>query len=254
MTRLRPPGHRKACRAAARRLETKVDATAHSGDQLARLKRVQARVRQLAALLPQFAGDLRAEFAQFAALADRHEQQQNDLRRRGLLLARDVLLEGRLFDAGVTGGAPTLPVVIKGLCPADLAERLRSHSSGVTMPSDLERAEAAAALAALDQGLAYRDPAASDETRRRIDAHVQSLVAQGIHIEFRWAIEVRRPDDWCELADPYSLDAGGLKSFSDAEYRAIALYRMGGLADAGAVRPIVLEPAKTGDKVRDLRA
>lgn len=52
-------------------------------------------------------------------------------------------------------------------------------------------------------------------------------------------------------ADPHSLDRANLQRFSEADYRTIALHRLGGLADAGAVRPIVTEPVSTGDDVHD---
>ena len=63
---------------------------------------------------------------------------------------------------------------------------------------------------------------------------------------------VSRPDDRQEPADPHSLDRADLERFPGADYRTIALHRLGGLADVGALRPIVPKPKDTGDMVRDV--
>ncbi len=74
------------------------------------------------------------------------------------------------------------------------------------------------------------------------------------HIGFVWRVIVSRPPDWIEPADPHSLDRADLERLTDADYLTIAMYRLGGLADVGALRPLVLQPTPTSDVVRDMAA
>jgi hypothetical protein len=79
-------------------------------------------------------------------------------------------------------------------------------------------------------------------------------VKDGRNVSFRWTIIVARPKDLHEPLSPHTLDRKSLSHFADEDYRIIALYWLGGLADLGAIRPIVPEPQATGDLVHDAAA
>lgn len=82
-------------------------------------------------------------------------------------------------------------------------------------------------------------------------AEYRAALAANTHVSFSWKIVVSRPDDWQEPADPHSVNRPHPERFAEADYRTIALYRLGGLADVGALRPIVPKPKDTGDMVRN---
>lgn len=122
------------------------------------------------------------------------------------------------------------------------------------MAADRRRLCAAAALEALDMESAY-EPESGPQRRRSDLAGVAGIPATSpTHELFTWRVPVAQPHDWHDHPDPRSLRVSQLEQFPESEYRTIALYRLGGLADAGALRPIVPRPKSTGNLVADAAA
>ncbi|MCC6230532.1 MAG: hypothetical protein IT432_15065 [Phycisphaerales bacterium] len=169
-------------------------------------------------------------------------------------MARDLLAAGHLFDPKCKDNRPCLLVKVEGLCPVALADQLAKHSRGDLMPTKLERAGAAAALAALDRDAIYQDRDLSEKKRDAMTVEYRAAKAAKTHVSFTWQILIARPDDWRAPADPHSLDRADLERFTELDFRTIVLYRLGGLADTGALRPIVSKPTSTGDRVKDMAA
>ncbi len=231
-----------------------MEATHIGPDELARLQAVQARFRALAQNHDWFGDAIRAAFVGYIGLQERYEREslaKDDRERR---LARELLARGLLFDPKARGNSPCLLVQVQGLCVVDLAERLGNYGNGDAMPRKLEREGAAAALAALDRSAIYQVGNTPDKQRKVMAAEFRTSIAAKTHVEFGWKIVVSRPADWQEPADPKSLDRADLERFAEADFRTIALYRLGGLADVGALRPIVPKPKDTDDMVRDVGA
>jgi hypothetical protein len=118
------------------------------------------------------------------------------------------------------------------------------------MPVTLEREGATAALAAMD----VEDVRATRDMTDLERSEEAAAIASGTHVSYTWRILVPIPADWKEPADPLSLARADLERFSDADYRTIALHHLGGLADVGALRPIVPRPRTTGDVLADASA
>ncbi len=225
-----------------------MDATPVVADDLTRLKAVQARVRALARNHLWFADAIRASFDGFMAIGERHTSEKSAMYNRGRRLARDLLEKGRLSDPNSNQSGIPLLIRIQGLCPSDLAERLEQPRPSNAMPDMLEQEGAKAALAALDREEVFetRDPTDGERSE------VAAAIAAKTHVSFTWRILVATPSDWQEPADPLSLERADLERFSDSDYRTIALHHLGGLADVGALRPIVPKPIETGHSLRDV--
>lgn len=223
-------------------------------DELARLKAAQARVRELARAHDWLAEWFRRGFEGFLDLCARFHAEEAGLWERERRLARELLAGGHLFDPACADNRPRLFVTVEGLCPATLAARLSKHRPGDKMPDNLRRAGSAAALAALDRDTEYWARDLPDDRRAAMAAEYRAAIDAGVHVDFQWRIVVARPEDWKEPADPQSLDRTDLERFAEPDYRTIVLYRLGGLADAGALRPIVPKPKVAGDGVRDTAA
>lgn len=231
-----------------------MEATRIGADELTRLQAVQARVRALARNHGWFADATRDAYAGFMALGERFQREKSAMLARESGLVREQLAKGRLSDPKTQDNGPCLFVRVRGLCPVSLANRLGKYRSGDAMPKTLERESAAAALAALDREAKYEDRDLPDTKREAMAAEFRAAEAAKTHVSFSWMIVVSRPAGWQEPADPHSLDAANLRRFAEADYRTIALHRLGGLADVGALRPIIPQPTDTGDTVRDLIA
>jgi len=117
----------------------------------------------------------------------------------------------------------------------------------------LERESAAAALAALDLEDLQRDHRPSVKQRGK-KATKSAAKHASAHVPFTWRIVVPLPDNWQEPNNPFSLERTDLERFSEADFRTIALFRLGALADVGNVRPLVAKPNETGDMERDFVA
>lgn len=219
--------------------------------ELTRLHVVQNRVRHLVRMHDCFAEAIRAAFDGFLALNCRFVNEQSALRARERQLARDLLGAGQLFDPVCRDNRPCLFVSIQGLCPAALAKRLEPYGRQEGMPAALERDGAHAALTAMDRDDVYQARDLPRARREAMAAEYRAAIAAGTHAAFSWVVVIAPPADWMEPADPHSLKGEHLRRFSEADYRTIALYCLGGLADAGAVRPIVPKPPESGDIVRD---
>jgi hypothetical protein len=231
-----------------------MEATRIGADELTRLQAVQARVRTLARNHGWFGDAIRAAFVGYLALGEHHQREKSAMHDRERRLARDLLAKGRLFDPGARGNSPCLFVRVEGLCPVALAERLGEHGRDDAMPRKLELEGAAAALAALDRDAIYQARDLPENKREAMAVEYRAALAAKTHVSFSWTIVVSRPADWQEPPDPRSLDRADLERFAEADYRTIALHRLGGLADVGALRPIVPKPNDTGDMVRDVGA
>jgi len=225
--------------------------TARNGvNELARLEAVQARVRALARNHGRFGDAIRAASDGFQGLVERFESEQSAMRDRERGLARGLLTKGRLFDPKAGGGGPLLPVLFEGLCPVALAERLGECRRG--MARELEREGAAAALAALRHHAIYQASDTPPKKREKMAAEYRKALGAGTHVSFLWKIEVLCPGTWPEPIDPRSPRPDDLEQFDEADFRTIAFYRLGGLAEVGALRGIIPKPAHTGDWLRDL--
>ena len=228
--------------------------TPSRADDLSRLRAVQARVRERARTDPRWAEAIRDAFPDFLALVAKTDAETRALGDRKRGLARAILAAGHLRDPACRLGAPALFVKVKGLCPKDLADRLEQHGNSSSMPKDLEQESAAAALAALDRDERYQRGGLSEDELDAMAAQYAAAKTAGTHVEYTWRVVVARPDDWHEPVDPRSLNLADLQRFAEAEYITIALYRLGGLADTDAVRPIVPEPGQTGSYGEDMIA
>ncbi|HEX8875274.1 MAG TPA: hypothetical protein VF777_00890 [Phycisphaerales bacterium] len=228
--------------------------TRTEADALARLQAVQARVRTLVQEHGWFGDAIRAAFDDYSTLVERFATEESAMRDRERRLARKLLEDGRLFDPKARDNGSCLIATVRGLCPVALAGRLAKHEHGEAMPRELEREGAAAALAAFDREEISHDRGLPEKKRQAMAAKHRAALDAQTDAAFIWRIVVSRPRDWVEPADPRSLDRAHLARFTDADYRTIALYRLGGLADVGALRPILLQPTETGDVVRDVKA
>ncbi len=231
-----------------------MEVTPIGASKITRLRAVQARVRTLARNHSWFGDAIRAAFLGQLALRERYRHESSVMDDRERLLARELLIEGRLLDPGASANSPCLIVEVKGLCPIALAEQLGRYGTSNTMPRELESEGAAAALAALDRDTLYHDRDLPKKKWETMVAEDRAARAAKTHVSFSWMIVVSQPDDWQQPADPQSLARADLERFSNADYLTIALFWLGGLADVGARRPLVPKPKGTGDKVRDVAA
>lgn len=225
--------------------------TPRAVDRLQTLVLIQKRVRALAQRHEWFADALRSAFVAYRELGDRYLAEVQALRDREEGLARELLARGFLFDPAARDNSPCLFVSVEGLCPKALAQELERFPNG-NCPRALEKRGAAAALTAFDQEQRWQSRELPEQQREKIVAERRRILRSGLQVEFTWRIVVSRPADWREPNNPHSLDPEDLEQFSDVDFRAIALYRLGGLADTRALRPIVSKPAKSGDPVRDI--
>lgn len=230
-----------------------MDATVEHAKEIERLNAIMDRVRELTQSHDWFADAIRAAFEGILVLCADYYSQQLAQRARERALARALLSSGRLVDPTVDANSPVLSVIVDGLCPAALADRLRTRRRNETMPRNLERESAAAALAALDLEDLQRDHRPSVKQRGK-KATKSAAKHASAHVPFTWRIVVPLPDNWQEPNNPFSLERTDLERFSEADFRTIALFRLGALADVGNVRPLVAKPNETGDKERDFVA
>jgi hypothetical protein len=227
-----------------------MEANRNRADERGRMEALKSRVRALANNHGWFADELRAAPKKFLAFQKRCER-EGPVRKRQL--ARAVLAQGRLTDPQVTDCTPTLRVRIDGLCPAALANELQKYRKGARLPEALERASAAAALAALDRASKYWGGDLSDDQVLAMEAEHQALRDAATHVQYVWSLDVARPSDWKEPVNPNSLHPDDLKMFDRADYLTIAQLWLGALADAGESRPLVRVPGATGDVETDFR-
>jgi hypothetical protein len=221
-------------------------------DDLARLKTVQKRVRQLAWMNPSFAEAIRKASPDYAKLDRRHTRELEAMRKRIESLCRELLSKGYLIDPAIEGNAPCFFEPIIGLCPVKLAATLSQYGIGQPPPVEVQREGAKAALAWLDRDAVYQSRDLADSERERMAAEYRATIKSGTHVEHTWHIVIARPYDWREPANLCSLRREDMDRFSDSEYKTIVLYLLGGLADIGALRSIIPQPEETGDMVQDL--
>ncbi|HEX2837586.1 MAG TPA: hypothetical protein VHN77_05620, partial [Phycisphaerales bacterium] len=98
----------------------------------------------------------------------------------------------------------------------------------------------------------YQNLALPVSKRAAMAAWYRRALRGGRMKSVRWQVVIARPHDMVDPINPYTLDMGELRQLTDAQYRTAALFRLGGLADVGAARPIVPKPGDTGDGVRDI--
>ncbi len=217
-----------------------------------RLKAVQLRIRALANEHPWFAEALRAAFLDFNALLDRRQAEQKALDAREADMAYDLLRRGMLRDPQPETANDCIMHKVTGLCPALLAEELKKFPRSEALPKDVEQRGAAAALSAMEWSRTYNDHGLAKSAAKSMADDYNTKINAGTHVPFTWWVVMPRPADWSQPLDPYELDAETLACYSELDYLTIALYRLGGLADTGAIRPRVPEPADTGDMIHDV--
>ena len=103
------------------------------------------------------------------------------------------------------------------------------------------------ALAALDRDTAYQAAGGSEDQAAEMSAEYKASVAGRNYVSRSWKVVMACPADWKIPADPRSLDRRELTRFSETEYLTIALFRLGGLHDVGAIRPLIPEPTGGGE-------
>lgn len=247
--------------------------THSSSKEIKRLNAVQARVRELALMHDWFSEVIQMAFTDFLELSARYIADKSAIRDHERELARKVLASGRIFDPACRDTRPCVFVKVEGLCPAAVAEQIQRHLSDGDLPKKLQRDSARAALAALDRDTVYQSRDLPETKREAMAREYRSKIEAGTHISFVWRIVVARPDHWQKPANPHSLDliplipapietgnlavdvpafaawvfAGNntdymaaeseLAQFNKSDYRTIALYRLGGLANSPTVDP-----------------
>lgn len=228
--------------------------TIRSGlDEVTRLHAVQARVRTLVRENDCLGDAIRGAFDGYRKLCKQHSDEKSALKNRLQRLQRELLEQGWLSDPAtkLISQCPCFRESVEGLCPIILAERLEAYQRRDALPLELEREGAAAALAALNRRIVYDSRDTPSEQQDVMAAGYRAALEAKTHVEFRWEIVVLRPNDWKEPPNPGSLDRADLEQLSDADFHTISLHCLGGLADVGALRPIVPKPVDTGDKCHD---
>lgn len=214
-------------------------------DPTARLLALRSEVRRLAADQPLFEEACRAAFDRYLDLSARYRAALDARRDRELALARTELERGRLSDPAALTGLPCLPIRIDGLCPMSLAGEVGQYAE-TPLPAKLERRYARAALKAMERQRIINNPDTSEDRRASMREEDAASFRRMTMIPYKWTVQVQRPTDWDEPPNPHIASTYNLSRFSDTDYMTIALHRLGGLADAGAVRPIVPKPEETG--------
>lgn len=221
---------------------------------VARLRSVQGKVREMARTSAWFAEQLRTAVPAFQALESEHRAWFDDRDERERQAAEKVLKSGRLFDPRLKSGVSSATVHVEGAFPVGLVEQLRKLR-GRAPSTELEEDAAREALAALhlrkEENRQLRAGDESDSPERRAE---RTAVEAGTHEWFRCRVIVAQPSLVPERLDPSTTDREVLLNLPEEKYRTIALYRLGGLADAGLTRPIVHPPADTGEVVTDATA
>jgi hypothetical protein len=202
-----------------------------------RLKIVRERVRHHARTEKAFDTALRESFAAYSILCDRYNSECRANAARKRQLARDVLKSGRLTDPKLRQGVRRLVIIEEGLCPIELAK----YRVGKRPESRREvKALADVVLAAMDKRDEFESAVPSRQ--EQISAEYIAAITAGTHVCAQWDIEVACPKDWKIPPDPHSLERVDLARFPEDEFRTIAFYHLGGLADLGAVRLLVPRP------------
>lgn len=161
-------------------------------------------------------------------------------------LARTLLKSGRYVDPTAT--SPGVTVRFEGLCPAALATKIGGQVRP-PLSRSIEKKVAAAALVALEHHIVFQSTDTSEQVRDQMAEETCAAVEAGTHVRFSWRIDMDRPQDWITPPNPHSLEQEHLARFCERDFRAIAMYRLGGLADAGSVRPIFPKLPKSTDPV-----
>jgi hypothetical protein len=194
----------------------------------------------------------RQGFEDYLVLTGRFREQRTAHEDRKRELARKVLAGGHMVDPAVNEYTEGLSVRFHWLCPTGLATRLSRLDLAKPMCASLQRKASTAALKALDEIVQYEKHDLPEQTQQAVAAENHAMCTAGTHCIFCWKVVVGRPEDWQELCDPHSLDPASLRRLTESGYLTVALYHLGGLADAGAPRLIVAEPVRTGDLMVDL--
>jgi hypothetical protein len=231
-----------------------MDTTRNGTDGVARLQVVQDRVRSLARNHEWFGDAIRDALFGYIALCVRFGREKEAMRQQERQLARDLLAKGWLRDPSAGDYTHCTFVSVHGLCPISLHARLAEYGWNPIMPRELEQENAAAALAAMDREDEYNTRDLPEARKNAMDAEYSAALEAKTHGPYQWRVLVSLPPDRKEPASPYGLDPDNLSQFTEAEYRTIALYWLGGLADTGSPRRFVPKPADTGDLGRDMTA
>ncbi len=216
-------------------------------DDIARLVAIRDRTRELVRGRQWLRQSFQQAFADFQRSCDRRSAECESERRRALETSRRLLASGEFGDANVAG------IRFEGLCPVRLARQIRGKDLR-DLSSHLRKKSAAAALAALDRHVVLQSSETPEEQRKQLFDEERVALEAETHVRFAWTVFPPSTPGWQEPRDPRSVDRADLGAWSEADYRTIALYHLGGLADVGAARPLVPLPTETGDLMRDAPA
>ncbi|MCA9278200.1 MAG: hypothetical protein H6815_06025 [Phycisphaeraceae bacterium] len=218
-------------------------------DELARLcNRAQALVREHAWL----GDEIRAAFLAFMELSKRFGAKTTEIEQHRQRQIRELLTtKGRLVDPETRKGGIAWYDYFDGLCPTELDKCLRETSRYEVLPRKLERKAAAAAHAAWDWNQKHQSSDTTPRQRRLMEDRRKRAVEANTHVIRTWEVTIVCPFGGQEPANPYSFERTELQRFPDADFHTIALYRVGGLADAGSLRPTMPEAPSTGQEKED---
>ena len=189
----------------------------------------------------------------YVALALRYRASCREARLAECQLAAEVLATGRFRDGRLRPVDEPVVVQFWGLCAARFVLHA-NRSDCIDGGRDFESDCAGEALRALISYPSFVASNANDPGNASADLRTDTVLAltSGSHVWREWMVFCARPAGWIEPRDPGTNDRETLASFSDAERRTIMLYRAGGIADRGAVEPIVSRPKPTGSVSDDL--
>lgn len=220
-------------------------------DDIARLVAVRKRTLELVRGRQWLRQAFQQAFADVQRMCDRRSAECEGERRRELEAARELLVKGEFGDS--KSQHPVGRVRFEGLCPASLARQIDGRDPE-GLAASVRRRSAAAALAALDRHIVIQSKDTPEEQKSKLFDEEKAAVSAKKYVRFAWTVFPPHLSEWKEPPDPRSLARDDLGALTDADYRAAALYHLGGLADVGAARPLVPQPAETGDLMRDAPA
>ncbi len=209
---------------------------------LDRLKLVQRRVRELARNNPICRHAIQNSLGAQLALAARLQAKSDAQGKRRKTLARAVLAQSSLIDPAIIDRGPCFVEDVEGLCPSTLAQELEPFGWGSNLPEPLKSRSIEVAIAAFDRDQIYQSPTTPDSQKEQMASEYQSAIDSEEFVAFRWKVWVADPSDWEILPHPYDVAPGTLELFSESDFQTVMFYWLGGLADTGAIRPIVQKP------------
>jgi hypothetical protein len=206
-----------------------------------RLEAVRSQVRALMCSNPRVAEAFKKAVPAYVDLIRSFLEENRSGYARQLELARSVLERGLLTDPAAPGGLMSLRVQFPGLCPVALAPWVLGGEDLEKASAEIVSSLAKGAASALDCYTRFESPDLPDDDRTAMTAESREAVESGEFVDVHWEIEVRRPPDWIDPVPPWNIEPEHLRRLSDADYRTVAIFHLGGLADIRATRERILE-------------